>query len=329
MISTRRPYTFKVTTATSRELAQRNKRLGLSSAAAYEPTHSALQRIESQGSANPDRLRSWVTHPDERVVMRLLRRRCFSEQLASNDLLDLVHRAIKDAKRRRVLWTPLLDTVNAKLRAGSDLWAFQSYAGCALRQIGDWLAEREMPSDASELLAFESHDVWTMVAERATAIDVPTVRALTRRGLGLTLAQNPCLDAAAGELLLETAYRGVTARQLGRVSMLRENVEVLRHATIRHFATLSVRRLTVIVRRMSSLKRDLMRPRFGGGLRGENAYGMLRETVLTTARRRMRELTEFPEDLECFFRCADDEVRLAALELLGSGGSSDDDVYVL
>lgn len=102
-----------------------NEREGHKRARRYLPAPEAIEMIRTQNSANEDRIRSWVLHPDDRVPLELL-------EAEGNDtdtwfdqkLMGFVHddtklttrmkvllykRAMTQAKREGVAWTPLLD----------------------------------------------------------------------------------------------------------------------------------------------------------------------------------------------------------------------------
>lgn len=78
-----------------------------------KPAEQVMERIEAQAEASASEIASWIDHPDERVMLSLLRneghfdlaRPIEGRALATR----LIRRSEEDADREGVLWTPVLD----------------------------------------------------------------------------------------------------------------------------------------------------------------------------------------------------------------------------
>ena len=106
---------------TQGELARINKQHNRVGAASYEAPHVAIARIAAQTSSSAKRLDSWVTHPDERVVIALLDHPLHKACISLEQVTRLARRAIDGARSKQVLWTPLLDALSHNLQFGAPL----------------------------------------------------------------------------------------------------------------------------------------------------------------------------------------------------------------
>lgn len=105
---------------TSKEVIETlNETENLSGVRKYESAEHAISRIRNAQSANEDRLRSWIFHPDEIVPIALVHNRFILGQpgditeVGKLILPAIFQRAAHEAKQEQVMWTPLLDALGS------------------------------------------------------------------------------------------------------------------------------------------------------------------------------------------------------------------------
>jgi hypothetical protein len=200
------PFRTAVHTRTDQEIALLNAEHGYRGARAYEGVEAALARIRTARSASEDRLESWVTHPDERVVIEALKHGWagnwpLSQQRAGEKLL---RSALADADAAGVQWTRALDAYEVATGAG--------WAGKRIHALGQWVEEQADPAEVVRLLEFESAAVQRVVFSRARVFSDGMLGAVFNgRSINGTLlsglGENPAADAGTHGRVLELAWR--------------------------------------------------------------------------------------------------------------------------
>jgi len=83
----------------------------------YEPVDVVLSRLKRKRSFSPEFLESCALHPDERVPIALLESGRLSGHAAEmkSVLFRIAPRAVRDARARGEVWTPLLDSLSSAI----------------------------------------------------------------------------------------------------------------------------------------------------------------------------------------------------------------------
>lgn len=241
------PYRATPLRADDQAIARANR--GRKGARRFEPVRDALERARSARSLARSRLMALVFHPDERVPLELLRRGGRAEGPWSKNNEDLAFtlgmmaRAVGDAEREGVLWTPLLDAL-----AGTRWWPRPGAAWpagmepepeledlpewCSLEEqaerLGPWLEQQANADGVLPLLTeFYSEELRSIVARRSGVLNDEMVERLEFTHLH-DLAENPALQGAE----LERVRREIETREQGaeQVATHRTGREQFAHA---------------------------------------------------------------------------------------------------
>jgi hypothetical protein len=305
-----RPFTLATTTATQGEIAHRNREQNRTGPAAHEATISAIARIHRQWSATHKRLDSWVTHPDERVVIALLDNLGHASRISDDQVAALARRAMQRANDQQVLWTPLLDAVVRRLPFRIyDVARFRDFVAFIHRNeqaVGRWVKTSASAKDLSDLLTFRTSSIRNQIAANATRLDVPMVQSLMGGSWhDAALAENSALSDEVLDVLLNHVFLTILKMRTHAVDELECYIEVLHTLTFRG-CTLSVKRLKALLRHLPGLREDIERACYWATRLGAEAvHDLLYEVTLETARRRLPELCRCRDDLAMLFRCSD------------------------
>lgn len=202
-----------------------NERQDRKRAARFEMAGMALNRIRYAKSASRDRLRSWVEHPDERVVAEIMRRWLDLAANADRSWLRemMMVRVLTDALREGALWTPLLDLAlergildtarSMPRRSWSDLEERDPRppeigpGETPQERLEAWIQDDVDPAHAVALAeGTRARSIRRMIAERANPLAPELLEALLRKGEVLGVVENPVLSDEQAMRLKEAAF---------------------------------------------------------------------------------------------------------------------------
>jgi hypothetical protein len=205
------PYRLEVRPpVTPRVLAEANKREGRKGAWRFEPRDIALQRIKQTKTASGSRLNAWILHPDEAVPLALIDA---YDKLPVSAMREFRARAMADAERENVIWTPMLATCLRRMShhdyayVNNEWRPLPGTPAARLSEITAWAAQQDDPNAIRPLLQDAvAGDAVTMSAK---AIDVEAAGALLGSGRTSSLITNPNLSPGVCDFLLDWALKRV------------------------------------------------------------------------------------------------------------------------
>lgn len=121
---------------------------------AFRNAETELQELAMRMDApiTDAEIRRWANHPDELVTIMFAR--LYGEHLEAEKAL--LKRAIRDAEREGVVWTPLLDVLSDVLR-NSHLARQTGDFDDRIRALESWIKSTDDPEELRILSKFESH----------------------------------------------------------------------------------------------------------------------------------------------------------------------------
>lgn len=318
------PYCVLPVQVTQGELAHINKEQNRLGALSYEAPLIAIARMDSQARANPQRLDSWVTHPDERVVIALLNHFPHRMGLSSEQLIALVRRALDGASSNQVLWTPLLDAITDNLPLdlshNAELLDLINLMLEKEEEFRRWIDSSSSPKHLADLLTFHGRTIHDQLAANSPCLDEPSVRALMGPShRDRAMADNPFLSPAANAVLIEHVLHQILAIRVRTLDALETYVTVLHTLTLRG-GTLSTAHFVALLHHLPILRNDIDEACGWSSKLGADAlHALLGEVTLATAQRRLPELCANRDALAMLFGSREESVRHAALTWLGEG----------
>lgn len=320
----RLPYCVVPVTVSQGELAyinKQNRRLG---AASYEAPLIAIARIGTQASASAKRLDSWVTHPDERVVIALLDRDLHRATLSEAQVIGLARRALEGARSKDVVWTPLLDALSFNLPfevpRNAEMQEVLTLIIQSEEALRRWIRTSAAPADLASLMNFRSSPVRDQLAADAPCLDVATVKALAGcPWRDSAMATNPALTGATIAALTDHVFRTVMTIRTSSFDFLEQYV-VLLHKLLTRGGTLSETQLVELLQRLPELQEDLEQLCGGYTRHGADTLNrMVSEVTIATAYRCLPALCAHRDHLVLLFQSKEERVRRAALTWLAEG----------
>lgn len=168
-------------------LARLNGRRRRSGAPPVRPARAVIPEILALGGGKGSvaQCLGWVAHPDERVPIVALARNALDYDAIS----ALVRRALRDAVREGVCWTPLLDALPAdrvRLYSGVPEWGHLQRLEALFKQAiaGRRWSRLELRRAIRDMLRFRSQTTAEWVAKHAPRLNAGAIRQLLRRDLG-------------------------------------------------------------------------------------------------------------------------------------------------
>lgn len=217
------PFRFGLLEAGTEEIERQNREQGFKGARKLKPTPEAIEMASSAKTAVPKRLRSWLRHPDERVVQALLQNENTPWRTRKDqDLIAqcLVGQGQKSGEKHENLWNPLLDWALSPApgdRSYGNFWN-KWVDHCPspdgfLEQVGQWVSQQTNPNRIQPLLAYQSPEFLQTVARHLSCWDEGLITELLTRDCAVALAENRYLGHPAKTFLIEASLGELQAQQ--------------------------------------------------------------------------------------------------------------------
>lgn len=239
------PYRTEPRTASREVVDALNEAEGNEYARRYEPAEAAKERIRTQVSANPARIRSWTRHPDETVVLQLLNKlawvskngrmqKTFVETERYLVIREVGRRALADAEHEGVVWTPLLDRfARGRFWRLRHVWDGPGVAE-QIERLRPWLETQTDPQALKPLLDFGHSKLVRFVLKNAPVVDQGLVDIVGDEHSSElhVLVRNPNLpDPMAGKLVSRSADVLTSVDQKAYAGDIPSSIRVLQALT--------------------------------------------------------------------------------------------------
>lgn len=187
------------------------------SSGSSDPVEAELARIRADTTPEdqePDQLRFWLGHPDERVVVAALDRWDLAVHESRSLSRELLGHATRRAEADGLFWTPVLDRIAATdlwPEPAPELWEVRYDMRAAIQQLTPWLTEQAELDDVKELARSSAASMLLrLVATRAREMDLELVQILAESGVSLRfIVQN---EAPLPEGTVQALTQHVLAR---------------------------------------------------------------------------------------------------------------------
>lgn len=195
------PFRTQLITASAEDVATANATVDPAIGDGFLPTAEEARRVAAWTGANAaDHARHWARHPDEAIVV--LAAVTHVRDFSAEDRAAFVERALEDAAREGVAWTPVLDRL-----AAHQVWPGVSRIPAhvlperirnltrpqaQVERLIPWLESEATAEELDEFLKFRAEQAWKLAARHARDLRTDQVgEMLEWFELARPLAQNP------------------------------------------------------------------------------------------------------------------------------------------
>lgn len=231
------PFRLEPHTAQPEDIQERNREENNKRARRYLGVERARRMAREQQSANLDRQKSWIYHPDERVVMAFLANpdaRELYQDVSFEVRKAIFERGMEVNQEENIHWNPILDRlahhnhwptgprghVRFKQQAGADEIDRPPTADEQIEELIPWIRAQTDPREVEKLLGFRFQPLGGLVAQETTCVDEDFIETILETPeWGDELAENPHLDKQQVEQIVDWAMSKLSeewAEKVGR-----------------------------------------------------------------------------------------------------------------
>lgn len=274
---------------------RRRARSGASTSMNHASADVEIARIRAQRSASKERVRSWLSHPDERVVVAVI---ASHHRLPHSWIDSIGNQALLDADRRGLLWTPIIDRI-ACFDSG-----FTSVLIERATALASAVADCPDARVLSSVLRFRAPILLAAVTAVSTQLTPRLLRGVPKyRAVEKAFVTNVRLSATCRLAVGKWIVSQIVRRRLGRKSELPFHVQCLAALVACGHGALPTSGLNVLVKRLQTL-RHMLPPA---------ECALLEQIVVDCVASRREEL--HPDVLQPLLTSCSQGLRFAALDL--------------